>query len=144
MRQQQNRLGDVIDLVLGQARLIVVDERDDVAAGDVAIIDDGETGRGRSRGEWGRARPRGIVERMVRAVEHARERQVVDVFRGAGDFGVGVLPPNVLANGASHETTLTDIGRRLRAEGPRRVAPEGRRQSWANTRVVVGLLHPDT
>ena len=44
MREQQNRLGDVIDLVLGQTRLVVVDQRDDVAAGDVAIVDDGEAG----------------------------------------------------------------------------------------------------
>ena len=44
VREQQNRLGEVIDLVLGQARLVVVDERDDVAAGDVAEVDDGEAG----------------------------------------------------------------------------------------------------
>ena len=34
--QQQDRFGGVADLTLDQARLVVVDERDDVAAGDVA------------------------------------------------------------------------------------------------------------
>ena len=36
VRQQQDRLGDVPDRALGEARLVVVDQRDDVAAGDVA------------------------------------------------------------------------------------------------------------
>ena len=44
VREEQYRLGDVVDLVLGQARLIVVDQRDDVLAGDVAVVGDGESG----------------------------------------------------------------------------------------------------
>ena len=42
VRQQQDRLGDVADLPLDQARLIVRDEGDDVPAGNVAVVDDGE------------------------------------------------------------------------------------------------------
>ena len=67
VREQQNRLGEVIDLVLGQARLIVVDERDDVASGDVAVVDDGEAGgveveadarrAGRAESSTGRSAP---------------------------------------------------------------------------------------
>ncbi len=36
VREQQDRLGDMPDRALGQTRLIVVDQRDDVAARDVA------------------------------------------------------------------------------------------------------------
>ena len=113
MGEQQNGLGDVIDLVLSQARLVVVDERNDVASWDVAIIDNGK-GRGieveantvqpppRNRGPDGPA------------VEHSWEGKVVDIFRGAGDFGVRVLPPNVLPHRTWHLTTLTDRPRYAR------------------------------
>ena len=101
MREQQNRLGDVIDLVLSQARLVVVDERNDVASGDVAIIDNGK-GRGdRSRGEYVQPAPRDRGPDGP-AVQHSWEGKVVDVFRGAGDFGVRVLPPDVLPDRAWH------------------------------------------
>ena len=43
--EQQNGLRDVTDLARGKARLVVVDQRDDVPAGDVAVIDDREAGR---------------------------------------------------------------------------------------------------
>ena len=60
VREQQDRLGDVPDLAFGQARLVVLDERDDVAAGHVAVVGDGETVRveveasrkGSLRGGW--------------------------------------------------------------------------------------------
>ncbi len=44
VREQQDRLGDVPDRPLGQTRLIVFDQRDDIPAGNVAMIDDGEAG----------------------------------------------------------------------------------------------------
>ena len=44
MREQQDRLRDMTDRPLGQTRLVIVDERDDVSARDVAVIDDGESG----------------------------------------------------------------------------------------------------
>ena len=40
--QQQDRLGDMADRARRQTGLIVVDQRDDVPARDVAVIDDGE------------------------------------------------------------------------------------------------------
>ena len=39
---QQDGLGHMTDRAFGQTRLIVLDQRDDVAAGDVAVVDDGE------------------------------------------------------------------------------------------------------
>ena len=44
VRQQHDRLGDVTDDALRQARLIVVDQRDDVPARNVAMVDDRESG----------------------------------------------------------------------------------------------------
>ena len=39
VRQQKNRLGDVANQPLRQARLVVVNERDNVPSGDVAVVD---------------------------------------------------------------------------------------------------------
>ena len=44
MRQQQYGLGDVPNLSLGEQRLVVLDQRNDVASGDVAVIHDREPG----------------------------------------------------------------------------------------------------
>jgi hypothetical protein len=43
--QQENGFRHVANRPLGEARLIVVDERDDVAAGDVPAVDDHVTAR---------------------------------------------------------------------------------------------------
>src|SRR5262249_14549622 len=91
-----------------QARLVVVDERHDVAARDVAMVDDGEAGgvEGERAADdlaaWNRRadRPR---------VEQAGERQVVDVARGAGDFLGAFLPQDVASNGASRPRSHREI-----------------------------------
>ena len=44
MGQQHDRLGEMTDLTLGQARLVVVYQGDDISAGHVAIVDDRESG----------------------------------------------------------------------------------------------------
>ena len=44
MRQQQDRFGPVTNDAVGQARLVILDERHDVDARDVTGIDDGEAG----------------------------------------------------------------------------------------------------
>ena len=77
VREQQDRLGEVPDVALGEARLVVVDQRDDVASRNVAEVDDGETGRvevaadgGDVAGRNGRAdRPR------VQQVRETRDRR---------------------------------------------------------------------
>ena len=98
VRKEQNRLGEVIDLVLGQARLILVDQRDDVLAGDVAVVDDGESGlvEIETNGVERSARDRGANRP---AVKHARKRQIVDIPGGAGDLGVCVLAADIAADG---------------------------------------------
>ena len=72
VREQEDRLGVVPHDVLGEARLVVGDERDDVAAGDVAVVDDGEPGRVGQQADRPDAPARD--RRSDRpAVEHARE-----------------------------------------------------------------------
>ncbi len=93
MGDEQDRLGDMLDRIDRQARLIGIDQRDVVLAGNVAMIGGDELGRQRhmARGDPP-ARNRGA---NGRAIEHAREAQVVDVFRRADDLGVTVLTPDV-------------------------------------------------
>ena len=112
MREQQDRLRVVPDHPLGQARLIVDDERDDVAPWDVAVIDDGEPGLveqevHRADAPAGDRRPDGPP------VQHSREDEVVDVSRRPGDSLHAVAARDVAANGC-HRT-----GFRLRAQGCR-------------------------
>ena len=57
-REQRNRLGVVADLVLDQHRLVVVDEADDVVAGDVACRQHDAPSTNRTRD---RARSRGVA-----------------------------------------------------------------------------------
>ena len=94
MREQHDRLGDVTDLAFDQARLIVVDQRDDVAAGNVPVVDDGETRGGEVRAD--------VDERAGRnrgsnrpAMQHAGKLQVVDVVRSAGDLLDALLAKDV-------------------------------------------------
>jgi hypothetical protein len=42
VRKEQDRLRGVADRLLGQARLVVLDERHDVSARDIPVIRDGE------------------------------------------------------------------------------------------------------
>jgi hypothetical protein len=98
---QQERLSHMKDVVLGQTRLIVVDQRNDVAPGNVAEIDDGEAGGVEGEADVGQASARdGGADR--RAVQHAGKRQIVDVLGRAGDLGVRIFAPDVGANRACH------------------------------------------
>jgi hypothetical protein len=102
MREQQNRFRVVIDLVLGETRLVVVDQRDDVPAGHVAKIDNGEAGRVEieANGVDAAARKR---RTNSAAIEHPGEGQVIDVPGRASHLGVGVLPADIAPN-HSHDS----------------------------------------
>ncbi len=102
VREQQDRLRDVPDHVLGQARLIVDDERDDVAAGDVAVIDDGEARRVEQRVDGADAAA-GDRRPDRPPVQHAREDEVVDVLRRPGDLVDPVAARDVAANGGHRQ-----------------------------------------
>jgi hypothetical protein len=101
VREQQDRLGDVSDLALDQARLVVVDQRDDVPAGDVAPVADDEPGRIEIQSNRPNAPTRD--RRPDRSPpEHARKRQVVDVARRPCCLADPVLPFDALTDG-SHQ-----------------------------------------
>ena len=83
--QQQNRFREMANRPLGEARLVVLDQRDDVAAGDISEVHDREasgveieTDRCDLAGRDGR--PDGA------RVQEVGEREIVDVVRGAGDL----------------------------------------------------------
>ena len=101
MREQQDRLRDVADRALREARLIVLDQRDDVAARNVAVVDDGEAG-----GVEVEADVRDLAGRDGRSdrarVQEIRETEVVDVPRRAGDLLDAFLAKDV----SSDSTTL--------------------------------------
>ena len=101
VREQQDRLGDVADLALDEARLVVLDQRDDVAAGNVAEVDDREAVRIEWKGDVGNRA--GRDRRANRApVEQVRKRQVVDVSRGTGDLVSALLARDVASDGLKH------------------------------------------
>ena len=97
--ENQDRLRRVPDLPLDEAGLIVVDERDDVATGDVAMVDDGETGaaqiqmsvRDLAGGNRGPERA---------GVQEAGKGEIVDVLRLAGDLRHAFLAEHIAAHGA--------------------------------------------
>ena len=79
-------LGVRSDLV-GEKRLVVKDQGDVIAAGDVLRGDDGEFVPGDAGFECDAANDatsRGVAN--GRAVDHAGEVEIVDVLRLAGDF----------------------------------------------------------
>src|SRR5688500_9590617 len=87
------------NLLLHEARLIVFDKRDDVPAGNVAVVDDGEprlVERAPHRTHappWNRG-PDGSPP------DHSREREVVRIDGGAGRLSDPVLPRDVAADRA--------------------------------------------
>jgi hypothetical protein len=98
VREQHDRLGDVANLALGEQGLVVLDQRDDVPAGDVPVIDDGESRAIELEAYVADASPRN--RRANRAcVEHAGKREVVDVPRGTADLFEGVLSWDVGTDG---------------------------------------------
>ncbi len=100
MREKQNRLGEMMDFVSRQTRLVVVDQRDDISPGDVAMIDDRKAGglefqRNRVDLAPDNRRPHGS------AVQHPRKCQIVDVTSDTGDLVRSFFAKNVAADGAA-------------------------------------------
>ena len=88
--QQQHRLGGVADLALDQAGLVVGDERDDVAARDVAMVHDGEARRAESSAHAGQAAAGdGRADRP--GVEHAGKAEIVGVAGLTGRLADSIL-----------------------------------------------------
>ncbi len=100
--EQQNRFRGVAHLALGQARLVVFDQRDDVPARDVVEVHDREavaaqfmtdrqdlaTGNRRADGS---------------AVEHPGKREIVHIPSRSGDLGGAFLARNLLPDGCHDE-----------------------------------------
>ena len=103
--QEEDRLLGVAHLALDEEGLVVLDERDDVAAGDVAVIDDGETrpvevevdGGQLAGGDGGADGP---------PVQQAGEAEVVDVPRHAAGL-VEALPPGDAPTHDAHGRSVT-------------------------------------
>ena len=93
MSQQQHGLFRMIDAIARQARLVVEDQSDAVGAGNVARRDDDEfrprddriEGYPFDESAWSAAANRG-------AVEHPRQREIIDVLRRAGDLRASFPP----------------------------------------------------
>ena len=96
--EEQDRLLGVAHLALDQVGLVVLDERDDVAARDVAVIDQREAGaveievQGRDLAGRDRGADRAPVQ-------HPREAEVVDVARRPAGLGQALLPRDAPAHG---------------------------------------------
>jgi hypothetical protein len=104
----------------GQTRLVVLDEGDDVPAGDVAMVDDGETGRVEVQANRGDlACGNRLADRP--SVEEPWEHEIVDVAGLAGNLISALLPEDVLADGAQswHRAALYDVVRRSSRAGAR-------------------------
>ena len=87
MREQQDRLFGMVDAIVGEVGLIVEDERDAVAAGDVRRRDDGDRAPvdlGTVLDAADPAARRRAPDRH--AMQHPRQRHVIDVVRLAGDL----------------------------------------------------------
>ena len=110
MRQQQNRLRDVANRPLGETRLVFVDERDDVSAGDVAEVDDRET-VGVEVESDGRDLAGGDGRSDGARVQEVGEREIVEVFRGAGDFRAPSLRRTLRPTASSREAWRRLYGR---------------------------------
>ena len=97
MRQEQHGLGDVLDCALSKKRLVVPDQRDHVAARDVAMVGDEEARRvevqcDAANGAVRDGRAHGSP------MKHAREGHVVGVPRAAGRLADPILAGDALAD----------------------------------------------
>ena len=108
MGEQHDRLFGVIDDVVGQAGLVVQDERDAIGRGDVARGDDGELVPGKAALEADAANA-SARDRTPDgdAVQEARHRQVVHVARLAGDLRAAFFAWNRLTNEHGDRLILT-------------------------------------
>ena len=112
MGEEDDRLFGMVDGLAREVWLIVDDERDHVRAGDVVGSDDDEFVPGHARLEID------VADDAARrraadgeAVQHAGQRQIVDVARLAGDLAAAFLARNGLTNGG-HRTI---VGRAVRS-----------------------------
>ena len=99
MGEQHDRLFSVVDDIVGQARLVVQEERDAIGRGDVARGHDGELVPGKAALEADAANAstrNGTPDGD--AVQEARHCQIVHVARLAGDFRAAFFA----WNGATH------------------------------------------
>ena len=90
VREQNDRLGHVLDFAFDEERLILRDQIDSILCGNVAIIADGEAGRVEiiSNGSHSTAR-NCRADRTT--VKHARKYDVVGVARRSGRFSDSVF-----------------------------------------------------
>jgi hypothetical protein len=99
-RHQGHRFPDVPHLARGQHRPVVLDHRDEVAAGDVGGGEDGVHARHRAR--RGHVQPLdlrvGVRGAQHTAAQSARHREVLDVESGALDLVESVGPADALAD----------------------------------------------
>jgi hypothetical protein len=100
MRNHQDGFGDVANLGCCEARLVFVDQRDDIPTRHVAVIDDGEAGPIEVvadvcdlSGRHGRS-DRPNVEDIVKP-------DIVDITRQARDLLVTFFPENVASDGTA-------------------------------------------
>ena len=101
VREQENRLRHVVDAAVGEAGLVVGDERHHVTARDVAGVDDREPGG--VEGEANPPDPAAGDGRPDRAgVRAGPARQVVHVTRCPGSLGCAVLASDVPPDGSTH------------------------------------------
>ena len=100
MGGEQDRFGDVPDLLFGEEGLVVLDQRDDVSARDVSVVGDEKICRVKLRvdGEDLASRDRGTDRRPVK---HSGEGEVVDVPGGPGDLRNALFAGDVPADGFS-------------------------------------------
>src|SRR6185295_12222015 len=112
VREQDDRLGDVADLDLRQRRLVVVDQRDDVATGNVGGADDREARCLQIRPDVDDAAGRNRRPDRA-AVQQTGKGVIVDVARGAGHLVDALLAKDVAANrsgDAHHRAIIRDAG----------------------------------
>ena len=98
MREKEHRLGDVTNLALGEQRLVVRDQRDDVSPGDVAVIDDREPGGMEVEAHAADSAPRNGRANGAR-MEHSGEHEVIDVPRSPVHLLRGILARHVGTDG---------------------------------------------
>jgi hypothetical protein len=99
VREQQDRFFGMIHAPVGEAGLIVHDQRDAIAARDVGRCDDRHLlpGSGTTEGDAGDDAARNSASDRD-AVQHARHCEVIDVARLSRHLGPALAPPHGLTD----------------------------------------------
>src|SRR5207237_2612984 len=95
-------------LALGERRLVVVDQRDDVSARNVAMIDEREAGRFEIEADVDDLSGRNGGADRAR-VQQTGERDVVDVARGAGHLLHAFFAKDVAADRSARLPPATNV-----------------------------------